>query len=79
MFNRFRLLVLIGFGVYAAVQLSQAWSEGLTGRAWLDLAATYGGLMAVWVGWMIFDRPARAKPPSDGPEADYADPPERPD
>jgi hypothetical protein len=48
--------------------------SGGTLQGQVEIAAFYGGLMAVLIGWMILDRQADAKPPKDGPEADYHDP-----
>lgn len=75
MWNRLRYLITVAVGVYAVAELLGWWLAGMTLQGWLELAGHYVVFLAIALAWVIADRRACAMPPTEGPEADYRDPP----
>lgn len=77
MWKLLRCLLLVGC-VYFVVQVIQIGTRtgSLQGR--LELIAFNFMLGVILVAWLIWDSRTYAKPPTDGPEADYYDSPEPP-
>ena len=69
-----RIALVTGAVVLLAVQCGFT-RPGVSTRTWLLITTINGTLAAVGIGRLIADRRARRKPPPDGPEADYHDPP----
>jgi hypothetical protein len=66
-----RVIYIIA-GVAAAILVVKAWALNAP-RYWIITAIAFT-LWAVVIGLDIARKRARAKPPKDGPEADYHDP-----